>query len=154
MQVQEILECACLKPIKSVYSTLVEARADGMLSEPDIAIATGSSSCGALAVVSALVAGEIITGRRQRYAVDRDIKAKESAIEKLSKKYKSSKIDQEQLRQCLYSIGDNNSYLAQFRTPVDKMIVLLAAHFTVETAEEGFELGINEGACSEWCSER
>jgi len=128
-QVQEILECACLKPIKSVYTTLVEARAEGMLSEPDIAIATG----------------EIVTGRRQRYVVDRDIKAKESAIEKLSKKYKSSKIDQEQLRQCLYSIGDNNSYLAQFRTPVDKMIVLLAAHFTPDTAEDGFELGISEG---------
>lgn len=128
-EVQEMLSCECLKPIKSVYDTLVEAGAEAMLKDPSIAVATG----------------EIIAGRKQRYQVKQEIKAKETAVEKLSRKYQSSRIDKEQLCQCLYSIGDNNSYLAQFRTPVDKMIGLLTQYFEPQNAEEGFELNISEG---------
>eukprot|EP00658_Telonema_sp_P-2_P020361 TRINITY_DN18054_c0_g1_i3.p1 TRINITY_DN18054_c0_g1~~TRINITY_DN18054_c0_g1_i3.p1 ORF type:complete len:409 (-),score=118.54 TRINITY_DN18054_c0_g1_i3:201-1427(-) len=129
-EVQEMLECECLRPIKSVYDTLVEAGADRMLADPEIAVATG----------------EIVSGRKHRFQIDKEIKHKEAAVERLSKRYRSRSIDQEELRQCLYSIGDNNAYLAQFRTPVDKMMALLVQHFDPEQPEPGYELSIQQGA--------
>eukprot|EP00656_Telonema_subtile_P010596 TRINITY_DN15136_c0_g1_i5.p1 TRINITY_DN15136_c0_g1~~TRINITY_DN15136_c0_g1_i5.p1 ORF type:complete len:409 (-),score=97.92 TRINITY_DN15136_c0_g1_i5:186-1412(-) len=128
-EVQEMLSCECLKPIKSVYDTLVEAGAEDLLKDPDVAVATG----------------EIVADRKQRYQINREIQAKEAAVERLSKRYRSARIDKEQLCQCMYSIGDNNAYLAQFRTPVDKMIGLLTQHFDPESVEEGYELSISEG---------
>merc|ERR1712196_455656 len=49
------------------------------------------------------------------------------------------------VRQCLYSIGDNNAYLTAFRDPVDQMIRYLTTYFRADEAEEGYELGIAEG---------
>jgi len=88
---------------------------------------------------------EIISGKKSRSSIDREIKAKERAIEQLAKRYGGREISVEEVRQCLYSIGDNNAYLTAFRDPVDQMITLLTAFFQPEEVEEGYELSIVEG---------
>jgi len=63
----------------------------------------------------------------------------------LSKRYSNANIDAEEVRQCLYSIGDNNAYLTAFRDPVDKMIRYLTMYFDPDKIEAGYELSIVEG---------
>jgi Protein of unknown function (DUF2009) len=55
------------------------------------------------------------------------LQAKEAARAQLARKYRSSAISEEEILQCLYSIGDNNSYLAFSRDPITRMISLLQA---------------------------
>lgn len=127
--VQESIECNCLCPIKTVYSTLHEKGCGAMLDEADIVVATG----------------EIVAGNKPRRVIDQEIKAKERAVETLSRRYANSNMNAEQIRQCLYSVGDNNAYLTAFRDPVDKMIALLTSNFSAEEVEDGYELTITEG---------
>lgn len=53
------------------------------------------------------------------------MQAKESARSQLARKYRNSSISEEEILQCMYSIGDNNSYLAFSRDPITRMITLL-----------------------------
>ena len=46
---------------------------------------------------------------------------------------------------CLYSIGDNNSYLHFNRDPVDRVIAMLTQHFRPDEIEEGLSLAISGG---------
>jgi Protein of unknown function (DUF2009) len=55
------------------------------------------------------------------------LQAKEAARTQLARKYRSSAVSEEEILQCLYSIGDNNSYLAFSRDPITRMISLLQA---------------------------
>ncbi len=64
-----------------------------------------------------------------------EIKSKERAIEALAKKYASSEISEDDIKMCLYSIGDNNSYLTFNRDPVDKMIRHLTTYFRPDEQE-------------------
>lgn len=50
-------------------------------------------------------------GERPRHEIQRDIKVKERARELLAKRYSSSRLSDEDILQCIYSISDNNSYL-------------------------------------------
>ena len=93
--VQEAIECGCMCPIKTVHSTLCDKGAGAILEEDAIVVATS----------------EIIAGSKSRSSIDREIKAKERAVESLSKRHANSNINAEEIRQCLYSIGDNNAYL-------------------------------------------
>lgn len=67
-----------------------------------------------------------------RYEVQRDIKQKERAIEYIAGRYQNAKITSESIKLCLYSIGDNNNYLACNRDPVDKMIGWLTSMWSEE----------------------
>ena len=126
--VQEAIECGCMCPIKTVHSTLCDKGAGAILEEDAIVVATS----------------EIIA--KSRSSIDREIKAKERAVESLSKRHANSNINAEEIRQCLYSIGDNNAYLTAFRDPVDRMISLLTNNFHPDSFEEGYELSITEGS--------
>jgi len=50
----------------------------------------------------------------------------------LVRTYQSSTLSDEEIRLCLYSLGDHNSFLASDRDPVDRMIRLLTTHFYPE----------------------
>ncbi len=52
---------------------------------------------------------------------------------------------QEDILRCLYSIGDNNSFLLFNRDPIDRMINYLRTYFRPDAAESGFSLGIHGG---------
>ena len=54
---------------------------------------------------------------KSRSTIQREIKQKEAAIEHLARRYRSRDLPEEELKQCLYSIGDNNAYLYQARDP-------------------------------------
>lgn len=54
------------------------------------------------------------------------MQAKERARDALAKRYsRGSRLSEEELLQCLYSIADNNSFLLYNRDPIDRMLQLL-----------------------------
>jgi hypothetical protein len=108
-----MLSFSCVKPIVSVYTILEENDALNMLRDDLIMVATQ----------------EIYSEGRSRREVQRDIKNKERAIETLASKYQRSGLNQEQVRQCIYSIGDNHAFLRTNRDPCEKMIAYLKQHF-------------------------
>ena len=90
-----MLNFSCVKPIRTVYTVLVEAEALDLLRDDLITIATQ----------------EIYSEGRSRREIQKDIKSKERAIEVLASRYERKDLRQEHIRQCLYSIGDNHAFL-------------------------------------------
>jgi len=129
-QIQSLLEFQCVRPLRTVHSLLEAAGGLALLDDPLMSAATA----------------EIIAGDRPRIAVQRDIKNKERAREALAKKYSSSQLSQDNILLCLYSIGDNNSYLLFNRDPVDKMISYLKEYFRPDISEPGYSLAISGGS--------
>ncbi|KAF9651742.1 hypothetical protein BDM02DRAFT_3154130 [Thelephora ganbajun] len=119
-EVRDLLNFSCINPIKTVYSILEEHKATDILRDDLVAIATK----------------EIISEGRSRRDIQRDIKSKEKAIEALSSKYSGRGLTQEQLRQCLYSIGDNHAFLRVNRDPCDRMIQYLKHYFHPTQAQD------------------
>lgn len=102
-----------------MYTVLEEHGVVEMLREDLIAIATK----------------EIYSEGRSRRDIQKEIKAKERAIETLTSKYHRKDLSQEQLRQCLYSIGDNHAFLRTNRDPCDRMILYLKQYFHATEAK-------------------
>ncbi|KAJ3352177.1 hypothetical protein HDU91_006029 [Kappamyces sp. JEL0680] len=95
-EVQEMLGFKCVKPIRTVYGVLEAHNALALLDDPLIEAATA----------------EILDEGRSRRDIQADIKKKERAIEYFAKRYgKTKEFNPDTVRQCLYSIGDNNSFL-------------------------------------------
>ena len=64
-------------------------------------------------------------------------------MERIVRVYSSRYISREELRQCLYSIGDNHNYLRFNRDPCDRMIEYLQKFFKPDSVEAGFSLAID-----------
>jgi len=77
--------------------------------------------------------------------IKREIKEKEKAIDYIARKYSNANLSEDEIKNCLYSIGDNHSYLRGNRDPIDKMIVFLKKYFDPDRFEEGFTLAIAGG---------
>jgi hypothetical protein len=85
--VRDILNFSCVRPIKTVHLVLEEHDALDLLRDDLVAIATK----------------EIYSEGRSRRDIQKDIKAKERAIEVLSSRYARRALSQEDVRQvCLY----------------------------------------------------
>ncbi|QDZ21672.1 DUF2009 domain-containing protein [Chloropicon primus] len=128
-EVQNLLEFKCVRDLRTVYSLLAERGATGVLEDQLIGIATE----------------EIKVGSRTRYEIQNDIRKKEKAREMIARKYASRQISKDEILNCLYSIGDNNSYLLYNRDPIDKMIGFLNTYFKPDEYEESFSLAITGG---------
>lgn len=126
-EIQDALGFNLFKPILTVYEFLNERDALNALEDPYAEIATM----------------EIVAENRSRSAIQKDIKAKERAVEHIAKKYYSSKITKEKVRWCLYSIADSNSYLRYNRDPIAKLIGLVEAYFSPDTVDDEFTLAID-----------
>lgn len=118
-EIIELLGFRCVRPLQTVSVVLEEGGAAAMLDDPLMAVATA----------------EIASSGRPRAAVQRDIKAKERARDTLARKYRTKDVSEEDLLRCLYSISDNNSFLAFSRDPVDRMIQYLQHYFQPESYE-------------------
>ncbi|KAJ3531814.1 hypothetical protein NM688_g7519 [Phlebia brevispora] len=118
--IKETLGFSCVKPIKTVHSVLQEHDALDLLRDDLVTVATQ----------------EIYSEGRTRREIQRDIKAKERAIETLASKYHRGKLTQEEIRQCLYSIGDNHAFLRTNRDPCDRMIAYLKQYFHPTQAKD------------------
>ncbi|KAF9534128.1 hypothetical protein CPB83DRAFT_843724 [Crepidotus variabilis] len=119
-EVQDLLTFSCVTPIKTVYSVLDEADAIDMLRDELITVATK----------------EIYSEGRTRRDIQKDIKSKERAIETLSGRYAKNGLSQENIKQCLYSIGDNHAFLRTNRDPCEKMISYLKEYFHPAQAKD------------------
>ncbi|KAI7857971.1 hypothetical protein BDC45DRAFT_434863 [Circinella umbellata] len=130
-EVQEMLGFSCVAPILTVYEFLKERRGLGVLREDIIILATR----------------EIIPEGKSRSQIQAEIRRKEKSIEQLSRKYQSKYLSADEIRHCLYSIGDNNAYLRENRDPCEKMIHYLDEYFNPkEESEDEYSLSIAAGA--------
>ncbi|KAL4081405.1 hypothetical protein V8B97DRAFT_1863025 [Scleroderma yunnanense] len=129
-EVKDMLNFTCVKPIKTVYSVLVEHDALDLLRDDLITVATK----------------EIYVDGRSRRDVQKDIKSKERAIEVLSARFQYKGLSQEQLRQCLYSIGDNHAFLRTHRDPCSQMIAYLKRYYhATQVKDSKHSLAIHSG---------
>ncbi|KAI9260600.1 hypothetical protein BDA99DRAFT_512591 [Phascolomyces articulosus] len=128
-EVQEMLGFSCVAPILTVYEFLKERRGLGVLREDIILLATR----------------EIIPEGKSRSQIQTEIRRKEKSIEQLSRKYQSKYLSADEIRHCLYSIGDNNAYLRENRDPCEKMIRYLEEYFHPKKPEEDYSLSIASG---------
>ena len=131
-EAREELEISPVLPIRTVHTRLEEAGCLELLQDARLGVATQ--------VVAP-------TPGKSRATIQREIRAKESAIEQLARRYSCAALPAEELRQCLYSIGDNNAYLYQARDPIDRVLVYLTELFpaTEPTAETSLAIAQGQG---------
>ncbi|KAG0786941.1 hypothetical protein G6F21_008241 [Rhizopus arrhizus] len=129
-EVKDMLGFDCVVPIKTVYSFLKEKNGLKVLHEDIVLLATK----------------EIIPDGKTRPQIQAEIKRKEKSIEILSRKYQSKYLSADEIRHCLYSIGDNNAYLRSNRDPCEKMIFYLEKFFNPkDKSDNDYSLSIAYG---------
>ncbi|KAJ1926482.1 hypothetical protein IWQ60_003757 [Tieghemiomyces parasiticus] len=129
-EVQDLLQFSCVKPVTTVHSYLEDLGGIDLLKDPLVAVATR----------------EIIADGKPRPRIQAETRQKEQAVETLCRKYASADLPKEAIRQCLYSIGDNHSYLRTNRDPCDKVLSYLARYFSPDNVEHAdFSLAIAHG---------
>ncbi|KAF9379235.1 hypothetical protein CPC16_010857 [Podila verticillata] len=128
-EIESTLGFSCVVPIKTVHGFLNERGGLDVLRNDLVADATK----------------EIISDGKTRQQIQVEIRKKERAIEVLSRKYANGNLTPDEIKVCLYSIGDNHSFLRTNRDPCDKMLRYLTMFFQPTTTEEGFSLAIQSG---------
>lgn len=102
------------KPIQTVYGVLTAKGGLDLLKDPALGTATQ----------------EILPSREKtKSTIALEIKRKEKAGNDLVKKYRSPRLGEDDIRMCLYSISDNNSFLNSNRRPILECIELLKHFF-------------------------
>ncbi|KAK1934209.1 UPF0652 protein [Phytophthora citrophthora] len=131
-EIRNYLGFSCVAPIKTVASLLKERHALDMLRDTrcEAATAVAAADPDLLADPEAL----------QRFSRD-----KQQAIGELIRDYSSASLSEEEIRLCLASISDSQSYLASNRSPITRMIDYLEKYFKPEKAEPGLSLEIRAG---------
>ncbi|KAL7317614.1 hypothetical protein PS15m_003949 [Mucor circinelloides] len=130
-EVKEMLGFDCVVPIQTVYTFLEERHCLGVLHEEIVLWATM----------------EIMPDKKTRPQIQAEIKRKERSIEQLSRKHQSKYISADEIRHCLYSIGDNNAYLRANRDPCEKMIKCLETYFSPDDGDDSeYSLSIASGS--------
>lgn len=125
-EVREAMEFDLYKPVKTVQSVLTKAGGLKLLDDPLIIDATA----------------EVRSEGRSRRSINRMIRQKESAIERLASKYATATLEKETIRTVLYSIGDFNAYTNKNRLPAIRMLKRLDS-FKEPTSK--YSLGIKYG---------
>ena len=111
--IQRLLEFKLVKKVRTVYDFLKGHDALSLLKHPDVITATTA----------------IVDRGRSRQEVQQAIKVKEAAVKRLIRKFSNDDFGEEEIEWCLYSIGDNSSFLVFNRDPVDQMISYLTKNF-------------------------
>lgn len=125
-KVKEEIGLKLIEKVKTVYDVLEKNDLLKLLRDEDIIIATST----------------IVPLDKSRREIQKEIKKKEAAIEKISKEYSKYDFDSEKIKQCLYSIGDANSYLYSNLNPIIKLMEYLKLF---EKEETDFSLSIEIG---------
>lgn len=128
-EVQDLLQFQCTKKVEMVYDFLEQKNGVKLLSDPTIELATM----------------EIIPDGKSRDTIQSEIKKKEKAIEYIAHKYQTYSLSADEIKRCLYSIGDNNAFLRSSRDGCDQMIQYLNQFFSPDKIEEGYSLAIQAG---------
>lgn len=110
-EISRLLEFSCVKPLNTVALYLQQRGGLELLDDPLMEVATK----------------EIIADGKARSAVQAEIRQKERAVEVLAKRYRNGRtLGLDEIRRCLYSIGDNNAYLRCARDPVRFLFCFLS----------------------------
>ncbi|KAJ7068719.1 hypothetical protein C8F01DRAFT_620870 [Mycena amicta] len=129
-EVKDMLGFSCVRPIKTVHSLLEEHKMLDLLRDDLITVATK----------------EIYAEDRSRRDIQKDIKSKERAIETLATRYSREGLSRDDIRTCLYSIGDNHAFLRTNRDPCERMIAYLQQYFhPTEAKDAKASLAIRSG---------
>ncbi|KAF9969945.1 hypothetical protein BGZ73_007493 [Actinomortierella ambigua] len=128
-EIESTLGFSCVIPIKTVYSFLEERGGLDVLRNDAVADATK----------------EIVADGKTRPQIQLEIRRKERAIDMLSRKYANSNLTPDEIKTCLYSIGDNHAFLRTNRDPCDKMLKYLTMFFSPNSFEDGYSLAIQYG---------
>jgi len=129
-QLAPMLEFSCKRPIKTVYTVLLEGHALSMLEDQHIELATE----------------EILPDpTKSRDQIQATIKKKNRLVEYFAKTYSSRYISPDTIRTCLYSISDNKSFLNSNRLPIDRMLEYLETHFQPNMVQDGYNLAVTSG---------
>eukprot|EP00696_Hemimastix_kukwesjijk_P005982 gnl/Hemi2/17590_TR5802_c0_g1_i2.p1 gnl/Hemi2/17590_TR5802_c0_g1~~gnl/Hemi2/17590_TR5802_c0_g1_i2.p1 ORF type:complete len:358 (+),score=119.75 gnl/Hemi2/17590_TR5802_c0_g1_i2:1416-2489(+) len=128
-EVRALMEFDLVQPIQTVYSLLAAKNALHVLHDPDLVIATS----------------EVMPEGRSRPEIQRAIKKKEKAIETIARKYTSSQLGYEEIRQCIVSICDNHNFLRFNRDSCDKMMSYLTTLFDPKDPAPRYSLEIHAG---------
>jgi len=113
-EIKPLLGVDINKPIATVYGLLQEKKGLALLEDPALGTATQ----------------EILADKgKSRSVIQLEIKRKEKAANELVRKYTNNKLKEEDIRACLYSISDNNSFLNSNRKPITDCIALLQKYF-------------------------
>ncbi|CEG46467.1 hypothetical protein F443_14273 [Plasmopara halstedii] len=131
-EIRNYLGFSCVAPIKTVASLLKERHALEMLRDTRCEVATS-------------VAGAYPDLLKDSESLQRIARDKQQAIEELVRDYSSASLTEEEIRLCLASISDSQSYLASNRSPITCMINLLETFFNPEKVEPGLSLEIRAG---------
>ena len=127
---QPLLGVNIHKPVHTVYDLLQAKGGLELLDDPAIVNATS----------------EILPDKnKHRSLIQAEIRRKEKAADYIVKRYASRRLSADDIRACMYSISDNNSFLNSNRKPVVECIELLKEHFSPATVEPGYSLSIDEG---------
>ena len=119
-EVQRLLEFRLVKRVSTVHDFLQRRNCLRLLEHQDAVIAT-----------TAIIDNKL-TGK-SKADIQREIKAKDKAVKRLVQQFsnqgygrsEADGLGDEEIEWCLYSMGDNSSFLVFNRDPVDKMIFLL-----------------------------
>lgn len=111
--IQRLLEFRLVKKVTTVYDFLKERDSINLLKHSEAVLATTAIS----------------DRGKTRSEVQQDIKAKERAVKRLVKQFSNDDLSEEAIEWCLYSLGDNSSFLLFNRDPVDHMINYLKQYF-------------------------
>jgi hypothetical protein len=118
------------KPIHTVYALLASKNGLQILTDERIATATQ----------------EILPDKsKSRNMIQAEIKRKEKACEALCKQYATRLLSVDDIKNCLYSICDNNSFLNSNLLPIKQCIELLHSNFHPSRVQPKWSLSINEG---------
>eukprot|EP00945_MAST-04E_sp_MAST-4E-sp1_P005388 g5388.t1 len=116
------------KKIKNIRDVLETAGAEKMLADPLVLVATHE-----------------VLASDDRSEV-KEMTARKAEAEKiLCERYSNPKLSADDVRLCLASIADNNSFLRSNRDPVERMIFYLKSTFSPETHTPGHSLQIRHG---------
>lgn len=130
-EVQRLLEFRLVKRVSTVHDLLQRRNCLRLLEHQDAVIAT-------TAIVDNKMTG------KSRSDIQKEIKAKDKAVKRLLQQFsnqgygrsEADGLSDDEIEWCLYSMGDNSSFLVFNRDPVDKMIMLLKKHFSSDTSRK------------------
>jgi len=120
-EVQRLLEFQLVKRVSTVHEHLKQRNCLKLLEHPDAVIATTA----------------ITDHGKSRSEIQRELKAKDKAVKNLLQLFSNEGygrssdkgLTDDEIEWCLYSMGDNSSFLLFNRDPVDRMISYLKKYF-------------------------
>lgn len=165
-EVKETMDFDLYKPIKTVYNYLEESGCVQLLDDPLILQATveinpqGRNRASIQTdirrkerAIEALATryGKSAKTFLLRYGTSFSLGKKDngsstSLSSSSSASASASPLSQEDIRQCLYSIGDYHAYLRANRFPIEQLIKNLHERFEPDNIKDGFSLGIHYGS--------